>query len=99
MRPFLPHDIFVERQADALRDAALDLPGCEHRVDDLADLLHGDEIVDAHFGGAHVDRNLGDVDRPAVRAVGVALIGFVVPVQIGRMFIFGERFQRADYSM
>ncbi len=71
---FLPHDIFVKREADALRHAALDLSGCEDGIDDLADFLHGDEIFDAHFGGAHVDGNFRDVDGPAVGAVGVALI-------------------------
>ena len=92
---FLPHHIFVERETDALRDAAFDLSRCENGIDHLAHFLHRDEIFDANFGGARVHGNFGDVNRPGVSAVGVAAIIFIVPVQIARMFIFDERFQRA----
>ena len=69
-------------------------PAASTRIDDLSDFLHGDEIVHANFGGAHVHGNFRHVHRPGVGAVGVAVIFFVVPVQIARLLILHEGFQR-----
>src|SRR5216684_1839860 len=95
--PFLPDDAFIQSEADALRDAAFDLPRGKHWVDDLADFLHGHEIVNANFRSARVHRNFGDVRGPSVRAVGVALIALIVPAKIMGMFVFGKRFQRTKF--
>ena len=66
MRAFAPDDILVERPADRLRDPALDLPRRQHRVDDAADLLHGDEILDPDLERLQVYRDLRDIGRPGI---------------------------------
>ena len=63
----LQDDLFVERVADALRDAAFDLAGGENRMKDAADFLHGPELFDLGGVGDGVDGDLGDVDGPRVR--------------------------------
>src|SRR5271168_4257706 len=94
---FLPDDIFIKSETDALGDAAFDLSGGEDGIDDFTDFLDGDEIFDADFGGAGIDGNFGDVDGPGIGAVGVALIFRVVPMKIGGMLILGEGLQRAEF--
>src|SRR3954470_6749423 len=42
--PFSPHYILIEREANTLRDASLDLPSGKHRIYHAAHLLHGNEI-------------------------------------------------------
>ena len=62
----LHDDFFVERVADALRDAAFDLAGGEHGMQDAAHFLHRPELF--HFGGVSdgVDGDLRHVDGPCV---------------------------------
>src|ERR1700685_748982 len=53
---------FVERVADALRDAALDLALGEDGMDDLADFLKRVEVFDLGGVGERVDGDFRDVD-------------------------------------
>src|SRR5436305_54967 len=93
--PALPHDRFVERPADALRDAALDLPGGEYGMNHAAHLLHGDEVFDARFIRHRVNAHLGDVDGPSVSAVRVAAVALVVPLYVFGLPVLREDFERA----
>src|SRR5262249_60352440 len=91
-----PADALVEPPADALRDAPLDLPGRERRIDDAPDFLHGHEIVHARLPRRRVDRHFGDVDGPAIGAIRVALVFLVVPREPGRRPVLAGRAQRAE---
>ena len=64
----LPDDFFVERIADALRDAAFDLPGGHHRMQYAAHFLHGPEIFDLGGISDRVDGDLRHVNGPRIRA-------------------------------
>ena len=66
-------DVFlVERPADALRDAALDLPLDIARVDGTADVLRGDETQHRHLAGLRIDLDVAELGGEAGRhAVGV----------------------------
>ena len=86
----LPHHVLVERPADALRHAALDLSRREQRVDDLAHLLHRPELLDAGLVRGRVDGHLRDVHRPGVRAVRVAPECAVVPGKVAGLLVRGR---------
>jgi hypothetical protein len=79
--------VFVERVADGLGHAAFDLAGRQHRVNHAADFLQRDEIIDLRLAGDGVHRHLGHIDRPRVRAVRIALIRLIVPVNSRRRFV------------
>ena len=71
-------DIFLhQRQADALRDAALDLPLGEDRVDRPADIVRGRDLEELDRAEHHIDLQLGDLRAVAVDGVGAALALFV----------------------
>ena len=91
MRPLLPNHFFVQGEADGLRDAAFDLAGGENWMEDFADFLQGDEIVDGYAIGREVNGDLRDVDGPGVCGVSVAAIFFVVPEDVGRAVRSGRR--------
>ena len=50
-------------------------------MNDAADFLHGDEVVDPDFEGLQVDGDFGDVRRPGIGAVGIPFVLLVVPAQ------------------
>ena len=87
MRPFCENHLLVERVADALRDAALNLARGHHRMQHAAHFLHGPEVF--HFGrvGHRVDGDLRHVDRPRIRAVCFAVILLIIPINARRSFI------------
>ncbi len=60
-----------------------------------AHILHRDKILDAHFAGARVHADFGNVNGPRVAAVGIPLIFLVVPMNVRRRLIPRGRFQRA----
>ena len=53
-------DFLKQRLADALADAAVDLALDDHRVDDDAEVVAGDELQDLGLAGVRVDLDLGD---------------------------------------
>src|ERR1700733_13520790 len=79
---------FIERLADALRDAAMHLPGHQHRVDGDTDIVHRGVAHHARDTGLRIDLDLADVGavRPA-RAVGLA---FAVDGEPCARFLFGN---------
>ena len=56
----MPH--LRQRVADALDDPALDLAGSAELVDDAADVVDRDHLVDPHLARLGVDGHLGDLD-------------------------------------
>ncbi len=52
---------FHHRLAEALGDAAVHLALDDHRVDDVAEVVDGDELLDLHLAGVGVDLDLADV--------------------------------------
>ena len=76
----IAHDDFLEeRIPDTLRAAALDLAGCEHRVDGFSDLVDRRERCRLDLPRIRIDFNLHDVTRPAVAAIGVPAVAVIVP--------------------
>jgi len=78
-----------QRRADALGDAAVDLPLDDERVDDLPAVVDADVLLDLYLGGLRVDLDDRDVrperEREVLRVVevrhlqaGVHLVGQVV---------------------
>ena len=53
--------VLVERLADALRQAAVDLAGDDHRVDDAAEIIARGEVDNRYLSGFGVDFDFGDV--------------------------------------
>ena len=78
------------RQADALRDAALDLAGHLQRVQHLADVLRGGEVHDAHEPELGVDVDDGPVRGARERHVGVALAVGVERVREPVVVLLGD---------
>jgi len=72
-----------------LDDAALDLPAGEGLVDDAADLLSCMEIDDADLARAQINLDGRNIGRPCEGGVGIALVGLLVPVDMGRLAILG----------
>ena len=50
-RSVAPDNMFVQRVADGLGDAAFDLPCRQHRVNHAADFLQRDEVIDLRLAG------------------------------------------------
>ena len=92
----LQDDFFVERVADALRDAAFDLAAGEYRMKNAADFLHGPELFDFGRIGDGVDGDLRDLHGPREGGIGFAAIFLVVPEDAGRGFVAA---QRNDFAM
>ena len=68
MLPFRVVDVFlVQRPADALRNAALDLPLDIARVDRTADILRGDETQHRHLAGLRIDFDVAELGAEAGR--------------------------------
>ncbi len=72
-------NFFVEREADRLRHASGNLPGCENRVKHLADFLYSDEIFHGHAVGGEVDFDLRNVNGPGKCRIGFAAVFLVIP--------------------
>ena len=87
----LPDDFFVERVADALRDAAFDLPCGQHRMQHAAHLLHRPELLYLGGIGDRVHCDLRHVNGPRIRGVRLAVILLIVPVDAGRRFVTAQR--------
>jgi hypothetical protein len=78
-------------------------PGLDdHRVDDVAEVVHGGEAVDAHHAGGRVDLDLADVGAGRIGEVGrvvergfvqarLQLVQRVVVRHVGRQRHLGER--------
>ena len=58
---------FHHRLAEALRDAAVHLALDDHRVDDVAEVVDRDELLDLHLAGVGIDLDLADVACPPDR--------------------------------
>ena len=54
-------DALHHRLAKTLDNAAMQLPGHQHRVDDRAEIVHGDITVDTHHACFRVDLDFGDM--------------------------------------
>ena len=52
---------FEQRLADALREAAMDLALDDHRVDQPAEIVGGDEIDEGGLAGAGIDLEFADI--------------------------------------
>ena len=63
--PVLDAQLLHQRVADALDEAAVDLPLVADRVDDLADVVGGGEVEQLDLARLRVDRDLGDLDGEA----------------------------------
>ena len=67
------HDLFQQRVADALRDAAHDLAVHDHRIDETAGIFGDDEPLDRHASGVRIDLDDGGmagIGKCAGRIVG-----------------------------
>ena len=64
---FVVDDVLDQRLADALRDAAVNLPFADHRIDHHAEIVDGDKAVDADRAGLRIDLDLADL--AAVRII------------------------------
>ena len=71
--PAFEDQLLHHREADALRDAALDLPGHLERVEHPADILRGREVHDPHQAELGIDVDDRAVRRARERHVRVAL--------------------------
>ena len=65
-------DLLDRGVADRLQRAALDLALGQDRVDDLADVVGGDDVADVDLARVEVDVDVRHAGRPAERRVGVA---------------------------
>ena len=88
---------FVERVADAVRDAAVDLALDHHRIDQHAGVLHRDVAQDFHLAGLDVDLDLGDVAGVGVgqRIGAVHDVGFEAGIDAGRKAVARRALQDA----
>src|SRR5262249_10344377 len=77
--------------AEALNDAADDLALDDGRVDDLADVVHGDVALDGDLTRLRVDFDLGNVDAVGVDEVGrvVIRVYFHAGLQVVRQVVGG----------
>ena len=72
-RAVLQLDLFHHGEAEALRDAALQLADDRERIDRLADILRGRDLHDLHQTGVHVHVDDGTVRREKERDMAVVL--------------------------
>ena len=87
----LQDDFFIERVADALRDAAFDLASGKNRMNDAAGFLRGPELFDFGGVGDGVDGDLCDLHGPSEGGISFAAILLVVPEDAGRRFVAAKR--------
>ena len=64
------HRVFQQRLTDALGDAAVYLALDDHRVDDVAEVVHGREFIDLHFTGVGIDFHFSDVGAGRIGEIG-----------------------------
>ena len=60
---FVVDAVFQQRLADALRQAAVDLAFDDHGVHDVAEIVHGNELLDVDDAGFRIDLHFADM-RP-----------------------------------
>src|SRR5882757_5688626 len=72
-------DAFIERLADALRDAAMDLAGHQHRIDGNADVI--DRGIAHHLADAGFGIDLDFADMRAVRPARAVDLAFAVDAE------------------
>ena len=56
-------------------------------MQNLADFLHRDKIVDRYVARSQINRHFGDVNGPGKGGVCLAAILFVIPEHIARRFV------------
>ena len=83
----LQKHLLIESVADALCNAAFDLPAGKDGVEHAAHLLHSPEFFD--FGGVShgIDRDLRNLDGPRKGRIRFAAILLVVPEDTWRRFV------------
>ncbi len=67
------NELLHQREAEALRDAAVDLALHQARVDGAADVVGGDHLAHLHGAEVEIDVDGGDLRGEAVGGVGAAL--------------------------
>src|SRR5579872_709976 len=92
----LPHNILENSVSDALRHAAFDLSGGENGVNNAADFLKRDEIVHADLEGGCVHGHFCNVHRPRERAISIATVGVVIPIDPRWGLVLAERLERPE---
>src|SRR5215831_9735486 len=93
----VPDDLFIQREADGLRYSPGDLALGQPWMENPADLLQRDKVVDGYTVSGQVDRHLRDVDSPGKGSVGFAAVFLIVPENSGRSFVPGERLELAVF--
>jgi hypothetical protein len=94
--PVLPDDLFIQRIADCLGNAAFDLSRGENRMDYLPNLLQGNKVIDGDAVSCRVDGDFSHVHRPGIGRIGLAAVQLIIPKNIGRRFVAAERLQLAE---
>ena len=77
-------EFLVERDADAPAEGPFDLAPRQQRVQELAVVVHGDVLVDAHLAGIAVDLDAAEIEHEPVGQGGVDLVGRVGRLQFRR---------------
>ena len=86
-RSLFQNDIFVERQADALGNAAFDLARRQQWVDHPATLHNRDEVGGPSCAVDEIEFDFRHITAPAVGGVSFASVCLVVPMDFGRRFV------------
>src|SRR5262249_43542326 len=86
-------DALIQRLADALRHAAMDLAGDQHRVHGDADIVDRGVAHDARDAGLRIDLDL--TDMRAVRPAWAVDLTFGIDAQLGAPFLLGKT-EQAD---
>ncbi len=73
---------FGERLADALREAAMHLAVDDHRIDDLAEIVHRHPFLDLHLAGFRIDLDLADVAAGREGEIGRVVEGVLVQARL-----------------
>ena len=89
--PVLQDHFFVERVANALRDAAFNLPAGQHRIETRAHFLHRPELFHFSRVGHRVHRHLRHLNRPRIRGIRLAAIFLIVPENARRRLVAAQR--------
>src|ERR1019366_5487538 len=87
--PGVVDDLLAEGLADSLHGTTVDLPACDRRVDDAADVVDGRIGDDTHVARLRVDLDFADVT--GVRPGRAADAARRVEVDAGACLLAGER--------
>src|SRR5712692_7208012 len=88
-------DLLVQRGADPLREAAVDLALDDHRIDDVAAVVDRDEAPDFHVARAAVDVHHADVTAEGESQVGRIVIVRRLQPRLHALRMVGVRRERA----